>query len=76
MTQTIEHDATAALSAANLDWKCAVIQEPGAVQLRVETTHYAAAERGLATVGLVLTDVCHGGSITLARIVWAKVSKR
>jgi len=76
MKQTIEREATAVLRLANLDWRCAVIQEPGAVQLRAETTHYAVAEQALATVGLVLMDVCHGGSITLARIVRAKVSKR
>ena len=76
MKQTIAHDATEALRAANLTCRYGAIQALGATRFSVETTRYADAEWVLAEAGLVLVDADPDDFVTHARIVRAKVSKR
>jgi len=76
MNQTIEHDAGAALMAANLGCRYVTFQALGAARLSVETPRYSDVERVLAEAGLELVDVDPDDSMTLARIIRAKVSKR
>jgi len=76
MTKTIAYDAAEALRAANLTCWCVDVRPLGAERLSIETTHYTVAERVLADAGLVLVDIHATPSMTLARIVRAKVSKR
>jgi hypothetical protein len=57
MNQTIEHDAGAALMAANLGCRYVTFQALGAARLSVETPRYSDAERVLADVGLELVDL-------------------
>jgi len=76
MKRSIAHDANTALRAANLTCRYGTIQALGATRLSVETTHYTVAERVLTDAGLALVDVDPDDSMTHARIVRVKVSKR